>query len=217
MKLYLDGADHGTWTLPAGAPPVQGVTTNPTLVRQAGLRVALADYLGLIARAGEARLPELMLQLPQPDVAQGQDWIVRLAPAAAQAGVALTIKLPCHPDWAALAAATRAAGLPVLITGVANPVQLLWAQAQGARWVAPYFSRLVADGRDAWALMQACVALPAGAPQLLAASVKTADDLARLIGIGAQAVTLRPDMVASLCQDRLTQAAIDQFNADCAG
>lgn len=216
MKLFLDGADHTQWTLPPGAPRVQGATTNPTLIREAGLRVCLPDYLGLIGRAAEARLPELMLQLPQPDADEAADWLAQLLPAAAQAQVRLTIKLPCHPDWSQAVAVVQQTQTPVLITGVANPVQLLWAQAVGARWVAPYFSRLLADGRDAWALLQACVALQASGPQLLAASVKTPDDLARLMGMGACAVTLRPDMVAGLCLDPLTLNAIARFNADSA-
>ena len=36
MKLYLDSAEAQQWVLPAGCPPVQGVTTNPTLLRRAG-------------------------------------------------------------------------------------------------------------------------------------------------------------------------------------
>ena len=55
MKFYLDSADARQWALPAGCPPVQGVTTNPTLVMQAGLPVSLPGYLQLVAQAGEAR------------------------------------------------------------------------------------------------------------------------------------------------------------------
>ena len=99
MKFYLDSADARQWALPAGCPPVQGVTTNPTLVMQAGLPVSLAGYLKLVAQAGEARIPELMLQLPRADVGEAAQWLEVLLPAAVQARVRLTIKLPCHPDW----------------------------------------------------------------------------------------------------------------------
>lgn len=99
MKLYLDTADYRQWQAPAGCPPIQGVTTNPSLVQQAGLPVTLASYLHLVNKACELRLPELMLQLPRPDAAEAHDWIAELLPAAGQAQVRLTIKLPCHPDW----------------------------------------------------------------------------------------------------------------------
>lgn len=214
MKLYLDSADARQWALPAGCPPVQGVTTNPTLVLKAGLPVSLAGYLHLVAQAGAARMPELMLQLPSPVVGEAAPWLDALVPAAAQAQVALTFKLPCHPDWQALLAQVQARGLPTLLTGLANPVQLLWAKAQAATYVAPYVGRLQADGRDVWPLIEACVAMQAGGLRLLAASIHSADVLSRLIACGAHAVTVRPEFAVTLASDPLTLAAMAQFAQD---
>jgi transaldolase len=216
MKLYLDSADAQQWRLPAGCPPVQGVTTNPTLVLEAGLPVSLQGYLRLIGQAGEQRLPELMLQLPRADVGEACLWLEALLPAALQARVRLTIKLPCHPDWQAVLREVQAWGVPTLLTGLSNPVQLLWARAQGASHVAPYVGRLQADGRDVWALLQACVAVQADGPQLLAASIKSADVLARLMAMGAHAATVRPDFAAALALDALTLSAMARFEADTA-
>ena len=214
MKLYIDSAAHGDWKLPPGCPPVQGVTTNPTLVLRAGLPVSLPAYRRLVAQAGECGLPELMLQLPQPDVAQGMAWLDALQPDAERAAVHLTIKLPCHPDWETLMDAVRARRLPVLLTGVANPVQLMWAAHKGAAYVAPYLGRLQAGGRDVWALVGACVAMQAQGTGLLAASVKSADVLAQLIAAGAAAATVQPALIASLATDSITADAMRQFDAD---
>lgn len=214
MKFYLDSADARQWALPAGCPPVQGVTTNPTLVMQAGLPVSLSGYLKLVAQAGEAKLPELMLQLPQADAGDAAQWLEELLPAAAQARVRLTIKLPCHPDWQPVLREVQDWGVPTLLTGLSNPVQLLWARSQGANYVAPYVGRLQADGRDVWALIEACVAVQADGLQLLAASIKSADVLSRLIACGAHAVTVRPEFAASLATDPLTLAAMAQFDRD---
>jgi len=214
MKLYIDSAAHGDWKLPPGCPPVQGVTTNPTLVLRAGLPVSLAAYRRLVAQAGECGLPELMLQLPQPDIGQGMAWLDALQADAERASVHLTVKLPCHPDWEALMDAVRARGLPVLLTGVANPVQLMWAVHKGAAYVAPYLGRLQAGGRDVWALVGACVAVQAQGTALLAASVKSADVLAQLIAAGAAAATVQPGLIASLATDSITADAMRQFDAD---
>ncbi len=212
MKFYLDSADARQWTLPAGCPPVQGVTTNPTLVMQAGLPVSLQGYLTLVAQAGEAGIPELMLQLPRANGREAAQWLEALLPAAAYARVRLTIKLPCHPDWQSLLVEVQALGVPTLLTGLSNPVHLLWARAQGASYVAPYVGRLQADGRDVWPLIEACVATQADGPQLLAASIKSADVLSRLIACGAHAVTVRPEFAAGLATDPLTLAAMEQFD-----
>ena len=214
MKFYLDSANAHQWALPAGCPPVQGVTTNPTLVLQAGLPVSLPGYLKLVAQAGNAHLSELMLQLPRPDGREAAQWLEVLLPAALQVGVRLTIKLPCHPAWQPVLQEVRAWDVPTLLTGLSNPLQLLWARAQGARYVAPYVGRLQADGRDVWALIEACVAMQADGPQLLAASIKSADVLSRLIASGAHAVTVRPEFAASLATDPLTLAAMAQFDQD---
>lgn len=216
MKLYLDSADAQQWVLPAGCPPVQGVTTNPTLVLQAGLPVSLPGYLQLVRQAGEARMPELMLQLPRADVGEAAQWLEVLLPAAVQARLRLTLKLPCHPDWQPVLREVQAWGAPTLLTGLSNPIQLLWAQSQGANYVAPYVGRLQADGRDVWALIEACVAVQSDGLQLLAASIKSADVLARLMALGAHAVTVRPEFAAGLATDPLTLAAMAQFDRDIA-
>jgi transaldolase len=211
MKLYLDSADPGRWQLPPGSPPIQGVTTNPALVHQAGMRVTLDTYLLLVQEAGKQGLRELMLQLPRPQVAEAHDWLRELIPAAALARVRLTIKLPCHPDWQPVIHAVHNWGQPILLTGLANPMQLLWARAQGAHFVAPYLGRLQADGRDIWSLIGACVAQQPDGLQLLAASIKTADVLSQLNARGSYAATLRPEFAASLITDPLTDHAIADF------
>lgn len=217
MKLYIDSADAKTWRLQAGCPPVVGVTTNPSLVFQAGLPVSLTTYLRLVNEVAQAGLAELMVQLPSPVIAESMAWLMSLRAEAEKTQVKLTIKLPCTPDWQGCITAVRGEGQTILLTGLSNPVQLLWAQSLGADYVAPYVGRLTADGRDVWALMEACVKLQdAGGPRLLAASIKSADVLARLIGVGADAATLPPGSLNGWAQDSLTQAAVAQFDRDIA-
>ena len=216
MKLYLDSAQVSDWVLPVGCPPVVGVTTNPSLVFQAGLPVTLATYLHLLQAAGEHGLAELMLQLPSSDPVQALEWLGPLRAAAGKAQVRLTIKLPCHPDWLPCIEVVQQAGQAMLLTGLSNPVQLLWAQSLGVAYVAPYVGRLAADGRDVWALMDACVAVQGQGPLLLAASIKSPDVLARLLACGAGAATLPPASLVAWRLDALTQTALDQFDRDVA-
>jgi transaldolase len=216
MKVFLDSAQVSSWSLPSGCPAIAGVTTNPSLVLQAGLPVTLATYLQLIQAAGAHAMAELMLQLPSNQVDQAQQWLAPLQEAAARAKVQLTIKLPCHADWLPCIQAVQLTGQAILLTGLSNPVQLLWAQSLKAQYVAPYVGRLVADGRDVWPLMQACVAVQAHGPALLAASIKSPDVLSRLIACGAAAVTLPPASLAAWAGDALTDTAMAQFDRDVA-
>ncbi len=215
MKVFLDSAVAASWALPAGCPKAQGVTTNPTLVLQAGLPVTLATYTGLLQAVADVGLAELMLQLPRPDVSEALQWQTSLQRTAADAGVTLTIKLPCRPDWLDCIRAVQAQNQAVLLTGLSNPVQLLWAQGLKANYVAPYIGRLVADGRDVRPFMQACVTVQqAGGPALLAASIKSPEVLTQLIACGGAAVTLPPVSLAAWVGDALTDAAMAQFERD---
>ena len=202
-----------------------GVTTNPSLVFQVGLRVNLDTYLCLVDAAGAQGMGQLMLQLPSADLAQAQAWVGALQARSAKAGVALTVKLPCLAAWLPCIQAVQAMDQAVLLTGLSNPVQLLWAQSLGVDFVAPYVGRLAADtthgGRDVWALMQACVVAQncVGAqsgPKLLAASIKSPDVLSRLMALGAAAVTLPPASLVAWSQDAITDAAVTQFERDTA-
>jgi transaldolase len=217
VKIFLDSADAKAWALPSGCPPVQGVTTNPSLLHQAGLPVTLATGERLLQTVGEHGLAELMLQLPVPDLAQALHWQARLQAVAQTSGVRLTLKLPCHPDWLPCIRALQPTGQALLLTGLSNPVQLLWAQSLQVAHVAPYVGRLVADGRDVWPLLQACVSVQKqGGPALLAASIKSPEVLARLMASGAAAVTLPPASLRAWAGDALTDAAMAQFNRDTA-
>lgn len=220
MKIYLDSALASAWKLPAGCPAVQGITTNPSLVYQAGLPVNLATYMQLIQAAADHGMAELMLQLPYNDPTVALLWLEQLRPTAENVNLRLTIKLPCHPAWLPTIAAVQAKGQTVLLTGLSNPVQLLWAKSLKVAFVAPYVGRLVADGRDVWPFMQACVAVQnelsgqKNGPALLAASIKSADVLTKLIAYGAAAATLPPASLAAWAGDTLTDIAMAQFDSD---
>jgi transaldolase len=222
VKIYLDSAQVSSWKLPVGCPAIQGVTTNPSLVNQAGLPVNLATYLQLIQAAGDHGMAELMLQLPYNDVNLAMQWLDQIRPAAENANLRLTIKLPCHPDWLPTIAVVQAKGQAVLLTGLSNPVQLLWAKSLKVAFVAPYVGRLAAAGRDVWPLMAACVAVQnelvgqKNGPALLAASIKSPDVLTKLIACGAAAVTLPPASLVAWATDVLTDAAMAQFDCDTA-
>lgn len=215
MLLYLDTANTSEWTLPAGCAPIAGVTTNPTLVHAAGLAVHQTTYTHLIEAAKAIQLPSLMLQLPSGELKPA----LLLADALMEAahGMQLTFKLPCHPDWQACHVALKRKGFATLLTGVANPMQLLWAQSLGADWVAPYLSRMQFDDRDVQGFVEACCAVQfAGGPKLMAASVKTPALFASLIAAGAAAVTVKHEFAASMALDPMTLAAMAQFDADIA-
>lgn len=214
MRLYLDSAEVDDWRTPEGAPPLQGVTTNPSLIQKAGLKVSLESYMALIGKAGERRLGEIMLQAPRKDAQEFRSWLDHLLPAAARLRVRVIIKIPCHPDWMEIFRLLKEARVPVLLTGLSNPMQLMWAQSLGADYVAPYIGRIAEAGRNPWPLIEACIRAEESGVRLVAASVRDLDTLGRLLALGSYAVTLRPEFIQSHAEDDLTLEAIRQFSDD---
>ncbi|MFZ4652771.1 MAG: transaldolase family protein [Methylococcaceae bacterium] len=214
MKLYLDTANPALWVRSEGAPPLAGVTTNPTLIRRADYPVTLETYHHLLIKAGERGLSELMLQLPRKDPTEAHQWLATLLPTAIKAKTRLVIKLPCHADWVSVIEAVKTFECPILLTGLSNPMQLLWAKSLGVQYVAPYLGRLEDDGRDSWALVGACIACQQEGLKLVAASIRSEEALSRLIALGAYAATISPSLVERLIRDPLTDQAIRQFEAD---
>lgn len=214
MRIYLDTADPRLWTLPEGCPPLQGVTTNPTLIHRAGFPVSLDTYRYLVHQAGVRQLPELMLQAPRPDPEEISAWLEELLPAAASSRTRLTIKVPCHPDWSPVIHRLRQLDVPILLTGLSNPIQLLWARSVGADFVAPYLGRIGAKGQNPWPLVEACVRLQESGVKLVAASIRDTETLTRLLALGSYSATLQPSFIEARILDAVTLEAIDQFNDD---
>ena len=177
MLFITAGMGGGTGT---GAAPVIARVAKEMGILTVGVVTKPFEFEGgPRMKNADAGLAELMLQLPSPDLAEALQWLELLQRTAADAQVKLTIKLPCLAGWLPCIQAVQALDQAVLLTGLSNPVQLLWAQSLGVDYVAPYVGRLAADtangGRDVWALMQACVVAQNSAgvkagPKLLAAS-----------------------------------------------
>jgi transaldolase len=137
-----------------------------------------------------------------------------LLPAAAINRTKLVIKVPCHPEWRSVINALRDADVPFLLTGLSNPVQLLWARTVGADFVAPYLGRIEAKGHSPWPLVEACIRMQDSGVKLVAASIKSVETLSRLIALGSYSVTLQPSFIEDLIHDEITNEAILQFERD---
>lgn len=216
MRIYLDTADPTLWSLPEGCPALHGVTTNPTLIHRAGFPVTLETYRHLVHQAGVRRIPELMLQAPRPDPEEISAWLEELLPAAAISRTRLVIKVPCHPGWSDVIHRLRQLDIPILLTGLSNPIQLLWARSVGADFVAPYLGRIEAKGQNPWPLIEACVRLQESGVKLVAASIRDQETLTRLVALGSYSATVQPSFIQALVLDEITLEAIDQFNGDIA-
>lgn len=207
LTLFVDSADRGRVEPLLALGLFKGVTTNPTILERAG--ASRADIPGIAAWAG-ADDREVCFQVWGGDaeaMLESAAWLVSVAPSA-------TIKVPITREGCAVMAQLGRAGVPVLATAVYSAKQALLASALGARWIAPYFGRMKAAGRDGLAEIATMVRLLSdGDTRVLAASVKSVDDVMALAGVGVRAFTLSPDVCDALLDDDLTTQAAADFEA----
>jgi transaldolase len=102
---------------------------------------------------------------------------------------------------------------------------VLLAAALGADYIAPYLGRISDLGRDGHAeltrmqrIVDSLSAEQATQPlQLLVASLRAPDDLARLAAEGLNTFTISPEIAAALFAVEPTLAAAAQFERDAQG
>lgn len=214
MRIMIDSAEREAIQQALDTGFVGGVTTNPTLLRRAGVRVSEVEGLARQALAWGA--PEIHLQVYAPDAAgmlADARQLVAIDPER------VVVKIPATPAGFQAAGQLAHAGVPVTLTAVYTLRQALLAQSAGARYVAIYLGRMRDAGIGALDLtrqMQALLAAQGGAVTILAASIRDADEIVALGGIGVGAATLPAPLIARLAESDATAAAAAAFGEDAA-
>jgi TalC/MipB family fructose-6-phosphate aldolase len=207
MRLYLDCADRAELAPLLDTGLFGGVTTNPLILQRGGVR--LAEVPALVDWLLERGTAEVFVQTTAADA----DRIVAEGRELRALSDRVVVKIPA--TTAGLTAARRLADqeVPVLVTAVYHAVQALTALAAGARWIAPYVGRMTEQGRDGHeqvAQMQRI--LTGSSTGVLAASLRSAEDVRRLALLGVEAVTVGAPVARALLTEPLTEAAVADFD-----
>ncbi len=211
MTFYIDSADRELieelW--PTGI--FRGVTTNPTILSRSGL--------------GQDDLPALYTWLTDLGVDTFYAQVLGTTADAMLTSAArllelgpVVVKVPATAAGFQVARKLVADGVRVLLTAVYHPVQAVAARDLGIQGVAPYVGRMTDAGRDglgAVALMQQ--AIGSEPTRILAASLRSLDDVATLAAAGVPDFTLGASVARALVEDELTQRAVAEFEAAAAG
>ena len=208
-RLFVDSADEAAVASLLEIGLVDGVTTNPTILRRAG--TGPADIPRLHAAWTMAGRRRLFFQ------AWGADRAAMLACGRrlAALGSDVTVKVPATQVGFAVARSLIEEGIPVLITAVYSTAQAIAAAAVGAEFIAPYLGRLDDAGRDGLAEITAMQeALHATGTSVLAASLRTPDAIVALAQRGVRSFTAAPDVIWALLHNETSDAAAEQFELD---
>jgi transaldolase len=211
LCLFLDSADPAAWDawMPTGL--FQGITTNPTLLRQASQACRIEALADLSRQALDLGCQELHLQAwgrEPTDLIECGRALHALAPGR------ITVKVPVTGAGARAAVALIDQGIPLTFTACYEPPQVLVAAALGARYIAPYLGRindLGRDGHQELITMQQCIDGTGSSLRLLVASLREPSDLTRLAAAGLATFTLSTSLAEALFACAATEAAAAQF------
>jgi transaldolase len=217
LRLLIDSADPNEWLelWPLGL--FQGITTNPTLLKRAGVPCTLDAITELVSRSEALGCQELQVQAWGATAEALLDCsrsLVALAPER------IVVKLPLTQEGLRAAQPLVADGKRVTLTACYAAAQVLAAAALGCAYVAPYLGRISDGGRDGCAevlAMQRCLQGVQSSTRLLVASLRSAEQLLQLTPAGIETFTLAPALARQLWQDPATAEAVAGFERDVLG
>jgi len=203
MGIYLDSAIPSEAEAAVQNGWLSGITTNPTLLAKSGLPAA-ETYRRLV----QLPVNEIYYQVPAADkkTMRGQMYL-----AEDILGEKLVVKIPPTREGFAFAAEITA-GHKTCITAVFSPAQALAARAAGADYIAVYVNRASKWMGDGLALTRACAEVLAGSEtEILAASLKSVDEVVAAFNAGAQHLTLPFEILQALIEDQYSDRAVAMF------
>lgn len=207
-RLYVDSADVDRVGRLLAAGVVRGVTTNPTILERAG-RTA-ADIPALYSRWVDEGASEVFFQTWGGDA----ESFLRNAAGLRALGGRVAVKVPATADGFAAASALVRDGVPVLVTAVYSVAQALACASIGVRYIAPYLGRLRDAGLDGDALIAGMQAVCAGSDtNVLAASLRSPDDIVALREAGVPYFTAAPDVLDALLHHEISDSSAAEFDA----
>lgn len=210
MAFYIDSADRSLIEELWPTTAFRGVTTNPTILRRSGLSQAdLPALYRWLQGLGVERFYAQVVGTTTENMLTSARALLDLGP--------LTVKVPASPAGFAAASTLVRDGTQVLLTAVYHPVQALVARDLGIQGIAPYVGRMTDAGRaGVEAVIRMQQAIGSEPTRILAASLRSADDVAALAASGVPDFTVGEAVARAVVADELTMMAVAAFEADAA-
>lgn len=207
LKLFLDSADPEKIRRALDFYPIDGVTTNPTILSRQNTE--LLPLLKELRKITEGRL--LFVQV----TAEKSDDMVREAHMIAdRLGGDLCIKIPATEEGLRAIKILSRDGISTTATAVYSVSQAILAAAAGADYVAPYMSHidnLCLDSAQVAGDMAKLFREHYPKTNVLAASFRVAEQINRAVLCGVGAVTVAPEMLPVMIGNRGTEAELESF------
>lgn len=209
MKFFIDTADLDEIREANAMGVLDGVTTNPSLMKKAGG----ADFHEHIYRICEIVHGDVSAEVTAVDF----DGIMAEAQTLAAIHKNVVVKVPLIKDGIKALKSLKGEGIRTNCTLCFSPTQALIAAKAGATYISPFMGRLDDVSTDGLQLVEDIVMIYANygyETQVLAASIRHPMHVVRCAQIGAHVATMPFAVINQLIKHPLTDAGLEKFLSD---
>ena len=210
MELYLDTADIEAIKRLAPVLPINGVTTNPSIVAKSGKAIfALLDELQDVLGYDKLLFAQVL--------ASDAKGMIKEAKQLREVVPSIVIKIPVNAQGLIAIKELTQQGITTLGTAVYGAGQGFLAALAGAKYIAPYVNRIDAQGgnsKETVLELQKLLDLHCPESVVLAASFRTPRQALDCMLAGCKAITLPVDVAELFISDPAVDAAVAKFGQD---
>ena len=214
MKIFLDTADVDLIGKYHESGLIDGVTTNPTLIRKSG-----RDPEQVYKELTIIGVDDISMEIVTDDYFEFLQEGRRLHE---KFGEVTTIKVPCTPDGLRGCKLLSEEGIRVNVTLVFSPAQAILASKAGAAYVSPFVGRVDDNSFDGLNLIKQISDIYEIQSKLynfvdteiLSASIRDVGSVSKSFEYGAGIVTMPPSIFEKMYNHILTDKGLDLFQKD---
>ena len=206
MKIFLDTAETDVVRKHWKTGLIDGLTTNPTLIRKSGRK-----HEEVYAELKDIGIPDISMEV----IGSKENMISEGKRLHKKFGKVATIKVPCTYDGLQACANLSVEGIKVNVTLIFSQAQAILAAKAGAKYVSPFVGRVDDNSFGGLCLVKDIVNLykeQMVTTQVLAASLRGVRDVGRAFEYGADVVTMPTGVFEGMYKHILTDKGLDQFD-----
>ena len=208
MKIFLDTAETDVVRKHFKTGLIDGLTTNPTLIRKSG-----RNHEEVYQEFKDIGLTDISMEV----IGDTGNMVSEGKRLYKKYGKVATIKVPCTPNGLLACKELTDDGINVNVTLIFSQSQAILAAKAGAQYVSPFVGRVDDNSFGGLCLVKdiAKVYKVHGIEtQVLAASLRGVRDVGRAFEYGADIVTMPPNVFEGMYKHILTDKGLDLFDQD---
>ena len=209
MKIFLDTAETDIVRKHYKTGLIDGLTTNPTLIRKSGRK-----HEDVYQEFKEIGVTDLSMEV----IGNAENMISEGKRLHRKFGKMATIKVPCTVDGLIACKELAKENIRVNVTLIFSPSQAILAAKAGAAYISPFVGRVEDNSFDGVALIKEIAALYRKQyitkTEVLAASLRDVHSVSRCYEDGADIVTMPPAVFEKMYKHILTDKGLEQFDID---